>query len=307
MITTDLDALYKAILQHPAEDTPRLMFADALEETGDPASLVRAEFIRTQMELHLLGEPHKFVSGMMRDRGPDYFEVVADYDCGIGVGDRVDVVEWSAGRGKKREHTRDGLLVMKVLPDDPVLGTVILSLKRDENSVPYPEKKASQLTEKCNKMIERNWQAWVSCPFPIAVGTMLSVSPSHSMGVCLRCGSGRPSHWMFRRGFISFIQCEWNHWRDWGDWGDKLMTYEPITTVEFMDMPEIVMCWATDVLGKSTAKVNRVSDHVATALDRQSPKGKAQFFPRDTPEDEQILTLLKADWPSVTKWILPPG
>jgi uncharacterized protein (TIGR02996 family) len=45
---SDRDALIAAILVNPDEDTPRLMFADWLDEHGDPA---RAEFIRLQCAL----------------------------------------------------------------------------------------------------------------------------------------------------------------------------------------------------------------------------------------------------------------
>ncbi len=45
---SDRDSLIAAILANPDEDTPRLMFADWLDEHGDPA---RAEFIRVQCEL----------------------------------------------------------------------------------------------------------------------------------------------------------------------------------------------------------------------------------------------------------------
>jgi uncharacterized protein (TIGR02996 family) len=44
----DHDALLHAIAEHPEEDTPRLMFADWLEENGDPD---RADFVRNQVEL----------------------------------------------------------------------------------------------------------------------------------------------------------------------------------------------------------------------------------------------------------------
>lgn len=44
-----LDALYAAILANPHEDTPRLVYADALDEQGDTSG--RAEFIRVQCEL----------------------------------------------------------------------------------------------------------------------------------------------------------------------------------------------------------------------------------------------------------------
>ncbi|MBN9120501.1 MAG: TIGR02996 domain-containing protein [Planctomycetes bacterium] len=47
------DALYAAILAHPDEDTPRLMYADHVEEHGEPA---RAEFIRLQCRLATMNE-----------------------------------------------------------------------------------------------------------------------------------------------------------------------------------------------------------------------------------------------------------
>jgi uncharacterized protein (TIGR02996 family) len=45
---SDEDSLLTAIAAHPAEDTPRLMYADWLQESGRP---VRAEFIRVQVEI----------------------------------------------------------------------------------------------------------------------------------------------------------------------------------------------------------------------------------------------------------------
>jgi uncharacterized protein (TIGR02996 family) len=41
-------AFLEAILERPDDDTPRLIFADWLEERGDPSSAARAEFIRVQ-------------------------------------------------------------------------------------------------------------------------------------------------------------------------------------------------------------------------------------------------------------------
>jgi uncharacterized protein (TIGR02996 family) len=43
-------AFWKAICAEPDDDTPRLVFADWLDEQGDPASEARAEFIRAQVE-----------------------------------------------------------------------------------------------------------------------------------------------------------------------------------------------------------------------------------------------------------------
>jgi len=50
---TDLDALLRAVLDHPDDDTPRLIYADALEDVGGSE---RAAFIRTQVELARLPE-----------------------------------------------------------------------------------------------------------------------------------------------------------------------------------------------------------------------------------------------------------
>lgn len=45
---TDHDALYRAVLDNPDDDTLRLVYADALEESGDPR---RAAFVRAHVEL----------------------------------------------------------------------------------------------------------------------------------------------------------------------------------------------------------------------------------------------------------------
>jgi uncharacterized protein (TIGR02996 family) len=53
---SDEKALLAAIWAHPHEDTPRLVYADFLQETGEPANVARAEFIRLQIELTRLDE-----------------------------------------------------------------------------------------------------------------------------------------------------------------------------------------------------------------------------------------------------------
>ena len=52
-MTSDGEALFRAICELPAEDTPRLVYADWLEENGQHE---RAEFIRLQCEA--LAGPH---------------------------------------------------------------------------------------------------------------------------------------------------------------------------------------------------------------------------------------------------------
>ncbi|VTS03906.1 unnamed protein product [Gemmata massiliana] len=50
-MSSTLDALYAAIVDNPADRTVRLVLADALDESGDPADATRAEFIRAQIDL----------------------------------------------------------------------------------------------------------------------------------------------------------------------------------------------------------------------------------------------------------------
>jgi uncharacterized protein (TIGR02996 family) len=51
MVRSQADVFLEAILENPDDDTPRLIYADWLEERGDLASAARAEFIRVQCAL----------------------------------------------------------------------------------------------------------------------------------------------------------------------------------------------------------------------------------------------------------------
>ena len=48
---TDREALLRAVAANPDEDTPRLVFADLLDELGGAADVARARFIRMQIDL----------------------------------------------------------------------------------------------------------------------------------------------------------------------------------------------------------------------------------------------------------------
>jgi uncharacterized protein (TIGR02996 family) len=63
---TNRGTLYAAILAHPDEDTPRLVFADWLEENGEARC---AAFIRKQMDLAKVPEwDPLFVRSWYQDR-----------------------------------------------------------------------------------------------------------------------------------------------------------------------------------------------------------------------------------------------
>src|ERR1044072_8337618 len=48
---SDEKGLLAAIWEDSADDVPRLVYADWLEDTGEPAQVARGEFIRVQCEL----------------------------------------------------------------------------------------------------------------------------------------------------------------------------------------------------------------------------------------------------------------
>src|SRR5215470_7489416 len=48
---SDEKALLAAIWEHPHEDTPRLMYADWLDEQGGESNVAKAAFIRAQCEM----------------------------------------------------------------------------------------------------------------------------------------------------------------------------------------------------------------------------------------------------------------
>lgn len=55
----DGDALLAAIAAHPDNDTPRLIYADWLEERADAVSVTRAQYIRASVEHAKWFDPHE--------------------------------------------------------------------------------------------------------------------------------------------------------------------------------------------------------------------------------------------------------
>src|SRR5215470_6975433 len=59
------EALLRAVCENPDDDTPRLVFADWLQENGDEA---RAEFIRLQIEIANLPDGQKKQEKQTREK-----------------------------------------------------------------------------------------------------------------------------------------------------------------------------------------------------------------------------------------------
>ena len=69
---SDGDALYRSVLAAPADDAPRLVYADWLDDHGDPE---RAEFIRLQV-----ASANAPFSDAVRDRLRDRFGEAVQFE-----------------------------------------------------------------------------------------------------------------------------------------------------------------------------------------------------------------------------------
>jgi uncharacterized protein (TIGR02996 family) len=127
---SDESAFLASIIAAPDDDAPRLVYADLLEENGDPG---RAEFIRVGCELARWSERKNLVADdWFCSRGPGYFEasITDDPSEDLAVGDRINVYQ---GGGK---YDPVGALLVKIQPHNRLANHLRLSLKVDELSVP---------------------------------------------------------------------------------------------------------------------------------------------------------------------------
>jgi uncharacterized protein (TIGR02996 family) len=80
---TDRDALYAAILAAPDDDTPRLVYADYLDDTGVRADAIRARFIRNQVALARADEWSDEFDRLLRATAPVEFHYHKEWAAGL--------------------------------------------------------------------------------------------------------------------------------------------------------------------------------------------------------------------------------
>lgn len=105
---TDRDALLAAVLAAPDDDLPRLVYADWLEETGQPANAARAAFVRLQVE----AERHPAGSTERADLLRRADEVFALY----GAGWQAELPEWVTWRDTEVGYRRGFVEVVAATP-----------------------------------------------------------------------------------------------------------------------------------------------------------------------------------------------
>ncbi len=218
--------LYRAIVANPTETTTKLAFADFLDEEGCPSNAARARFIREQIELDAMGPERKGFHGKVIPRGPGYYEIVGVDDYEFRVGDRVDCAWFSRNLKKKRNWY--GLLVVKIMAGD---GNSNASMKEDHLSVPFPEKRHTELIRSTELAARENGHHWWDESYS-------TVSPWYShdgQGITLYELPGVLPDFLislkYHHGFLSRVSCSWDVWEKYGE---TLVKELPITNVELL-------------------------------------------------------------------------
>ena len=261
-----LAQLYRAVVDNPLEDEPRLQFADACREQSDDdrttpeAVPAWADFIALQFRLHRMGKPrHRIRCDSFRHHGgPDYYRAVVPDVCPARVGDRVDVSVhpgMAAASGTRTGYK--GLLVRRVEPHDVL--HVDLVLKRDEESKPFPDKEFEELHQKCRGLLDAHGLDW--CGYA-GNGSILSRVYPADVGP-----NGAWSRFLFecRRGFVSRVRLDWSY-RTHTDLHSTPQPF-PISDIDFLDAPycrrivynDRVEFWIDDLPG-ATLRLPKLPD-----------------------------------------------
>lgn len=316
MVASDVELLRRAVVENPYDDAPRLIYADALDERGNPGDAARAEFVRLQVEQHRLGPPRLQIDAIPTPRGDDYMEVVTGTIPSLSVGARVDVAAPTRARDRRETRRYYGWRVTKILPDDPALETVRVALRRDEHSKPYPYRDAKRLGLRVRDLwANSRWDTWFECPFPEPtaddeirhyVGRLPYAAwhADHHPAVMVFHHAENLEYdhhsyvahlpyslnaaWRFERGFVSHVSCRWSHW---ALWGDLLTKHEPVCRVKLVTHPAPDTVAGTSLAGKP------LHGKAWDVFAQNHPN-----FPRSWGE------LLSWRWPSIRpdSWELPP-
>lgn len=303
---TDTDALYAAILKHPGDDAPRLMYADALDERAEGADVLRAEFIRKQIEMHRIGEPYLRVEGDVRAGSHRHWNVDAD-GTGVKVGHRVDLHQnsYNKRRGLTDRDDWKGLSVTRIEPVDPGNGIVTLCLDKDEFAGPYPQKRRNELMSRCIDLAtELEPAEWMGPGW----NYQWPKNRREDEFVLYRPPGVYPSPKLrIERGFPSVVITDWAVWAV----GHRLPACElvrrhPISKVCFVGGMELPLLQRANKTTSRFSLPAPMSDVSLTMTDKEyrSLYAGSEWKEPSPAESEITRRLLHKAWPTVLEWDL---
>ncbi len=209
-----VNAMYRGIIDAPAEDTPRLMFVDLLLERDEPGDAAKARFIQLMFDLEKYPTRHVY-HGPIENHGPNYYAIEVDEEFEPNIGDRVDV-HWS--QMHKPARLFPGLQVTKVLAADDGLR---LALRKDEHSLPFPTAEMTTTALEAKSMFDELCGDWSTTysegKFYKSVlhkNQYISVAPDYpSMGPVF--GAHVDNHGtrlLMKKGIASIFSGTWESW-----------------------------------------------------------------------------------------------
>lgn len=225
-MTTQQDFM-RDIIANPADDMPRLVYADWLFDHGQPE---RGEFIRLQIELTNLGKPRQFyddVSSFSYYRNEGQCEVIHRKGPIPIPGDRVDLHLRKPYRVKNSKLHWPGVLVTSGgLRTGYGANTVFLVLEFtcDEQSRPWP---GFALQERERELLRVHGNHWLEMLYPLGGRTWSDPDEFEPI-----------FNEQWHRGFVSSLSCMW---ADWKKDGPCIVQKTPIDKVRLTEFePSVV-------------------------------------------------------------------
>ena len=217
---TERDGFLAAIIADPTDDTPRLQYADWLEEHGEQE---RAEFIRVQCELAAIPAYRTLTGALERwdkeERSGSILIYQDQYDPGFKVGESFGI------RHQNRDDTwfeADGLLVTRT---QFTWGDRQQRVEFRGGGMPDVHKaRRDLLRQREQQLLEAHGQLWLGAELldPCSLHDDLDVTDFNSSG-----GDVSP---VWRRGFVAEITLSCD---DWLRHGEQLLRHTPLEKVIF--------------------------------------------------------------------------
>lgn len=224
----DATALIASMRAKPEEDTPRLAYADLIEERGqtDRAELIRVQVARARLNPRpVLRVWQQFeltapVHGQREFRG----DFVGVPGLRLTPGLTFDaVVQMEPGAPLKTKAV--GCVVERLNP--PLYASEAMGLEGHVTGIPCPVRpEADALDAQAGELLLR-LPAGTWCP---------SVFNWHYDDTLFAAQAVNPEPCVLvRRGFVEHVRCPWDHWLDWADW---FRANHPCERVTLTTMPE---------------------------------------------------------------------
>lgn len=282
---TDLESIYAAVVANPWDDTPRMIYAEALEDQGDPTDYTYAAFIRAQINLANLD-----IRPMVIIRPEEVLGSVEDQGLRLQRNDKLFIREEIRGRVLEDSawldlvntqidwtgidgtgsHTGAGYLKsLDYLPVQDRSRTAMHGLDFQlearivlNNTPPIsPELRiehaalSSEIKQLWTDVVKITGERSLACYFLDLVGPIYSNSKGH-----LFCeGVDKNLTWVVSRGFVTRVLCSWDRFRMY----EKELAKFPLTHVYLTNTPPLEGRVYPYITAESLKK--RIKDKLAVA------------------------------------------